>query len=198
MKLLILGGTQFLGRHLIESAIARGHTVTLFNRGQTQPDLFPDIEKLRGDRGGDLASLRNRRWDAVVDTCGYVSHNVGASAELLADAVGLYVFISSISVYSDFSRPGLDESALLSKLGAGATENDGDSKTYGARKALCEEAVERYLPDRALIIRPGIIVGPHDPLDRFTYWVRRIAKGGEVLAPAPTSAPVQLIDARDL
>ena len=198
MKLLILGGTQFLGRHLVESGLARGHSLTLFNRGQTNPDLFPDIEKLRGDRDGNLAALRSRHWDAVIDTSGYISHKVRASAELLADAVGLYAFISSISVYSDFSRPGLDESAPLSKLAAGVTENEGDSKTYGARKALCEEAVERCLPGRTLMIRPGIIVGPHDPLDRFTYWVRRIAQGGQVLAPAPPSAPIQWIDARDL
>src|SRR5262245_31624396 len=198
MKLLILGGTLFLGRHLIEAALARGHTLTLFNRGQTNPDLFPDVEKLRGDRGGNLDALAKRRWDAVIDTSGYVSHKVRASAERLADAVDLYVFISSISVYSDFSRPGLDETAPVARLAAGVTEDEGDGETYGARKVLCEEAVRKILPDQTLIVRPGIIVGPHDPLGRFTYWVRRVAQGGEVLAPAPPDAAIQLIDVRDL
>jgi 2'-hydroxyisoflavone reductase len=198
MNLLILGGTQFLGRHLVELTLQRGHAVTLFNRGRTNPNLFPDVETLIGDRGGNLDALKNRRWDAVIDTCGYSSPKVRATAELLAASVERYVFVSSISAYADFSRRGLDESAPLAHLANGAVENEGDGETYGARKVLCENAVQQNLPGRALIIRPGIIVGPWDPLGRFTYWAWRIAQGGEVLAPAPREALVQIIDVRDL
>jgi 2'-hydroxyisoflavone reductase len=197
MKLLILGGTQFVGRHLAESALRRGRDITLFNRGKTNPHLFPTIEILRGDRDGNLEALRGRRWDAVIDTTGYVSRDVRATAELLAGAVGRYVFISSISVYRDFSRPGLDESAPTAELPAGAIENAGDNSTYGARKALCERVLAERMPGRVLNIRPGIIAGPHDPTGRFSWWVQRVAQGGDVLSP-DTDAPVQLIDARDL
>lgn len=197
MKLLILGGTVFLGRALTESALARGHTVTLFNRGQHNADLFPELDKLRGDRNGDLDALKGRQWDAVIDTCGYVPREVRASAELLADAVGHYTFISTISVYSDFSQPGMDESGPLGTLEDETTE-EVTGETYGPLKALCERAAEAALPGRTLNIRPGLIVGPHDPSDRFTYWPRRIAQGGDVLAPAPPDQLVQIVDARDL
>ncbi len=197
MNLLILGGTVFLGRHLVEAALARGHVVTLFNRGQHNPDLFPEVERLRGDRDGDLQALEGRRWDAVIDTCGYVPRVVRASAEMLAPNVDHYTFISSISVYADTSKPGIDEHAPVGTLEDPATE-EVTGESYGPLKALCEQAAEAAMPDRVLNIRPGLIVGPHDPTDRFTYWVRRVAEGGEVLAPGNPHAPVQVIDARDL
>jgi 2'-hydroxyisoflavone reductase len=197
MKLLILGGTVFLGRHLVEAAQARGHKTTLFNRGQHHAALFPDVEKLRGDRDGDLTALQGRRWDAVIDTCGYVPRVVRASAELLADAVDHYTFISSISVYADVSKPGIDESAPMGTL-ADATIEEITNESYGPLKALCEQAAEQAMPGRVLAIRPGLIVGPHDPTDRFTYWPHRIAQGGDVLAPGRPERLVQFIDARDL
>ncbi|MEZ4864677.1 MAG: SDR family oxidoreductase [Caldilineaceae bacterium] len=197
MQLLILGGTVFLGRHLVEAALERGHTVTLFNRGQHNPDLFPEVEKLRGDRDGQLDALRNRQWDAVIDTCGYIPRAVRASAELLADQVDQYVFISTISVYPDYSRAGIDESEPVGVLDDPTVE-EVTGETYGPLKALCEAAAEDALPSRALIIRPGLIVGPHDPTDRFTYWPARVAAGGAVLAPGDPQQRVQVIDVRDL
>jgi 2'-hydroxyisoflavone reductase len=197
MKLLILGGTVFLGRHLVEAATARGHSLTLFNRGQHNPELFPQVEKLRGDRDGDLSALQGRRWDAVIDTCGYLPRAVRASAELLADAVDHYTFISSISVYADFHTLAMNESAPVGTL-ADETVEEVTGETYGPLKALCEQAAERALPGRVLNIRPGLIVGPHDPTDRFTYWPVRVARGGEVLAPGRPHVPVQVIDGRDL
>ncbi|MDQ3804699.1 MAG: SDR family oxidoreductase [Acidobacteriota bacterium] len=196
MKLLILGGTLFLGRHLVEAALARGHEVTLFNRGQRNPELFPGAEKLRGDRGGNLDALRGRSWDAVVDTSGYVPRLVRDSAELLADAVKLYVFVSSVSVYADFSRP-LDEGSPLATMPDEAVE-EVNGETYGPLKVLCERAAEAAMPGRVLIVRPGLIVGPHDPTVRFSYWTARVARGGEVLAPGNPETQIQFIDARDL
>jgi 2'-hydroxyisoflavone reductase len=199
MHLLILGGTVFLGRHLVEAALAQGHTVTLFNRGQRNADLFPEVEKLRGNRDGNLEALRGRRWDAVIDPSGYVPRLVRASAELLAEAVEHYTFISSISVYADFTRPGLSEDAAVSAMPAGQEETEAiTAETYGALKALSERATEAAMPGRTLVVRPGLIVGPHDPSDRFTYWPARVARGGEVLAPDNASRPVQFIDVRDL
>ena len=203
MKLLILGGTVFLGRHLVEAARARGHTITLFNRGQHNPELYPELEKLHGDRdplissGQALAALRGRHWDAVIDTCGYMPRVVRASAELLADAVEHYTFISSISVYADFSTPGIDERAPVGTLADEAVEEITEG-TYGPLKALCEQAAERALPGRVLNIRPGLIVGPHDYSDRFTYWPRRVLRGGDVLAPGRPEHRTQIIDVRDL
>ncbi len=197
MKLLLLGGTVFLGRHLVEAAQARGHEVTLFNRVQHNAALFPNVEKLRGDRDGDLSALQGRRWDAVIDTCGYVPRVVRASAELLADAVDHYTFISTISVFADVSKPGVDESGAVGKL-ADETIEEVTGESYGPLKALCEQAAERAMPGRVLNIRPGLIVGPHDPTDRFTYWPHRVAQGGEVLAPGRPEYLVQFIDARDL
>jgi 2'-hydroxyisoflavone reductase len=196
MKLLILGGTMFLGRHLVEAALGRGHEVTLFNRGQHHPELFPEVEKLRGDRDGDLRALEGGRWDAVIDTCGYVPRLVRASAELLSGAVGLYVFISSISAYADFSQPVHDDSPLATTTDETAEEVTGEN--YGALKTLCEHAAREAMKGRVLVVRPGLIVGPHDTTDRFTYWARRVARGGEVLAPGNPERQVQIIDARDL
>ena len=197
MKLLVLGGSVFLGRYVVEAALSKGHEVTMFNRGQNNPTLFPEVEKLRGDRDGGLLALEGRCWDAVIDTCGYVPRIVSASASLLADQVEHYVFVSSISVYADFGQPGLDESAPVGTLKDEALERV-DGKSYGPLKALCEQAATAAMPGWVCQVRAGLIVGPHDLSDRFTYWPRRVAQGGEVLAPADPDFQVQLIDVRDL
>jgi 2'-hydroxyisoflavone reductase len=194
MKILMFGGTAFLGRHMVEAALARGHEVTLFNRGKSNTDLFPQLEKLHGDRGGDLAPLKGRHWDVVFDTSGYVPRYVRNAAETLKD-VEHYTFVSSVSVYSDVSKPGFTEDAPLSQL-TEATETV-TGETYGALKALCEQAVEEVLPGRVLVQRAGLIVGPYDYMWRFPYWVSRIAQGGEILAPGRPERQIQLIDARD-
>ena len=197
MRLLILGGTVFLGRHLVGAARARGHAVTLFNRGQHNPELFPGVEKLLGDRSGNLDALRGRRWDAVIDTCGYVPRVVRQAAEVLAGAVEHYTFVSSLSVYADTSRPGVNEDDPVGALPDESIEEI-TGETYGPLKALCEQAAERAMPDRVLTVRPGLIVGPHDPTDRFTYWPARAARGGDMLAPGQADRPVAFIDVRDL
>ena len=197
MDLLILGGTGFLGRHLVEAALGDGHRPTLFNRGLHEPGLFPEVEKIEGHREGDLSALRGRCWDAVIDTCGYVPRVVGTSAGLLADAVEHYAFVSSISVYSDAIAPGADEEAPVREL-PDPTVEEVTGETYGGLKALCERAAEEEMPGRVLNVRPGLISGPHDPTDRFTYWPRRVAAGGEVLAPDHEERRVQYIDVRDL
>jgi 2'-hydroxyisoflavone reductase len=196
MKLLVLGGTKFLGRAVVQSALAQGHEVTLFNRGQTNPGLFPDLEELHGDRDGDLSALSNRSWDAVVDPSGYVPRVVRASAELLRDAVAHYVFVSSISAYPLPMPSGVDESAPLAQLAEETEVVDGD--TYGALKARCEDVVRELFPGASTNVRAGLIVGPHDPTGRFTYWPVRIARGGRVLAPGDPERQVQFVDARDL
>jgi len=195
MRLLVLGGTKFLGRHAVEAALADGHEVTIFTRGQTNPELFPEAEHLTGDRDGGLGALAGRTWDGVVDTSGYVPRVVRQSAELLRASVGRYVFVSSISVYADPSRP-LDESSALDALQDPFSENV--EADYGALKAACERVVEELLGERGTNVRAGLIVGPYDPTDRFTYWPRRLAEGGDVLAPGDPAAPVQFVDARDL
>lgn len=198
MKLLVLGGTEFVGRHAVEAALAEGDEVTLFNRGVTNPGLFPTAGHLRGDRDaeGGLAALEGGRWDAVLDTCGYVPRVVRASAELLASSVGHYTFISTCSVYADERTPGLDETAALARIDDPTIE-DVTAETYGPLKALCEAEVQRVYGERALVIRPGYVVGSHDPTDRFTYWPERVARGGDMLAPQPDYR-MQVIDARDL
>jgi 2'-hydroxyisoflavone reductase len=198
MDLLIIGGTRFLGRHLVEAAQRRGYGVTLFNRGQSNPGLFPEVEQLRGDRAKDLALLAGRRWDAVIDTCGYRPGDVRASARALAGAVGHYSFISTISVYEDLSAPDVDEDSPVGWLSGGETVEEVTAEVYGPLKVRCEQAVQEVFPGRALILRPGLIVGPHDSSLRFAYWPLRISRGGEVLAPGPPERRVQLIDARDL
>jgi 2'-hydroxyisoflavone reductase len=196
MRLLVLGGTKFLGRAAVDAALARGHEVTLFNRGETNPGLFPEAEKLRGDRDGDLRALEGRRWDSVIDPSGFVPRVVRASAELLAaGGVEHYVFVSSISAYSELPRD-YDESTPLAELEDPASEEV--MRDYGALKVACERVVEEAFRGRSAVIRAGLIVGPHDPTDRFTYWPVRLARGGEVLAPAPPDQPWQFVDARDL
>jgi 2'-hydroxyisoflavone reductase len=192
MRMLVLGGTLFLGRHVVETALARGHDVTLFNRGQTRPELFPGVEKLRGDRDGDLHALAGRSFDAVVDTSGRVPRLVRETIEALGD-VGHYTFVSSISVYADLSTPPTGDSPL-----AELDEPSEDWREhYGALKVDCEDVVRARFPD-VFIPRPGLIVGPWDPTGRFTYWPERLADGGQVLAPAPPEASFQVIDVRDL
>ena len=200
MKTLIIGGTRFLGRHLVDSALARGHEVTLFNRGLTNPDLFPQVEAILGDREKDWAELSGREWDAAVDTCGYVPRIVRLSAQGLREAGGVnrYVFISSISVYASFSKIGIDESDPVGKI-EDETVEEITGETYGPLKVLCENVIQDTFGGRgALIVRPGLIVGPNDPTDRFTYWPVRVSRGGDVLAPDSPEAPIQIIDVRDL
>ena len=199
VKLLVLGGTKFLGRATVDAALQKGHEVTLFNRGQTNPELFPEAEKLRGDRGNDLSALAGRTWDAVVDTSAYVPQEARASAEVLANGDGYYLFISSVSVYADLSQP-VDEESLLDEPREGQPIDRllEDFSNYGALKALCERAVAEGFGGPTGIVRPGLIVGPHDPTGRFTYWPHRVARGGEILAPRPSESHVQFIDVRDL
>jgi 2'-hydroxyisoflavone reductase len=209
MKLLLLGGPRFVGRHVIDAALARGHEVTAFNRG-SNAELYPQIEHLRGDRSKDLSALDGRRWDAVIDTCGFLPDVVRVSAQTLRDSVRHYTFVSSISVYDDFTRANIPETAPLSLL---TDEQRREVETidrseprntpaflplYGALKAECERVVEQAFAGRAAIVRPGLIVGPYDTMDRFPYWITRVAEGGDVLAPGRRDRPVQVIDARDL
>ena len=196
MRFLILGGTSFVGRHLVNAALEREHEVTVFNRGRTNPGLWPEVQELHGDRDGDLGALAGLvRWDTVVDTSGYVPRLVRASAALLRDTVQHYIFVSSVSVYADFRR-GPNETGAVEQLANPHSEDV--EQHYGALKAECERTVEEVFPDANLIIRPGLIVGPWDPTGRFTYWPTRIARGGDVLAPEPRTLRVQFIDARDL
>ena len=204
LKILFLGGTGFLGPHTVNYALARGHEVTLFNRGNRNELMFPDLEELVGNRDPKIddgltpiadAIAAGREWDAVIDTSGYVPRIVSASAELLKDAADQYIFISSISVYADASPSGITEIAAVATMDDETVEEIGPN--YGALKALCEQAAERAFPSRTTNIRPGLIVGPKDPTNRFSYWPARIARGGKVLAP-PADDPVQVIDVRDL
>jgi 2'-hydroxyisoflavone reductase len=188
MRLLILGGTGFLGRHLVAAALARGHELTLFDRGRTAPELFPDLDRLYGDRESDLGALAGRTWDAVIDASGFTRAAVAASASGLSGRVAHYTFVSSVSAYADLTRPGVDEDAPLAADGPG----------YGPQKAAAERTLERAWPRTLLRIRPGVLIGPSDQSGRFDYWVRRVAEGGEVLVPGPPGRHVQVLDARDL
>lgn len=207
MKLLIIGGTRFLGRHLLTAALARDHDVTLFNRGNYPAE--PGVEMIHGDRHNDvdLAKLKGRRWDVVVDTCGHLPRTVRSAAEILSNSVDVYVFISSQNAYASVSVPGVDETFPRATLTteqldqANAIDTSGQPSygaLYGGLKALSEQAAEEAMLNRVLIVRPGLIVGPYDYTDRFTYWVARVARGGEVLAPGRPERFVQFIDARDL
>ena len=200
MKLLVLGGTRFLGRHFTRLALEADHEVTLFNRGQTNPDLFPDAEHLVGDRTEDLSPLSDGTWDAVIDTSGYHPEHVQATADLLSERVGHYTFVSTISVYADLSQQKIGEEAELATLEAQelAEVEEITEETYGPLKAASEQACSLAFAGNVFIVRPGLIVGPHDPTDRFTYWPRRMDRGGDVLAPGDPSRQVQLIDVRDL
>jgi len=198
MNLLILGGTVFLGRHLTEAALARGHRVTLFNRGRHNPELFPETERIRGDRWEDLGLLAGRCWDGVIDTSGHMPRTVRASGERLAAAVQHYTFISSVLAYRDFSKVhGLSEHSPLT-TSVDPTAQHPTPQTLGPLKALCEQELQSLVPGRLLIVRAGFLFGLHDPTDRSIYWVQRVAQGGEVLVPGKRDRPVQLIDVRDL
>jgi 2'-hydroxyisoflavone reductase len=198
LRILILGGTSFLGPHQIRYALARGHAVTVFNRGQTQPRLFAElldrVEQLEGDRGGDMESLRGRTWDAVIDNSGRAVEWARASAELLAPSVRNYLFVSSTGVFYPYLTAGITE-AVQPRL---ADDPPQDPASYGVMKALSEREVQRAFGDRAIIVRPNYIVGPGDTTDRFPYWPVRIARGGEVLVPGGHDDPVQFMDVRDL
>jgi len=196
MKVLVLGGTRFLGRALVDAVLEQGHEPTLFNRGVTQPELFPDVERLRGNRSADLSALEGREWDIVLDVAAYFPHEAQRSVEALRGRVDRYVFVSSVSVYADHSVPQV-EGATVAELGP-EDETDDGPETYGARKAACERIVDAAFGDSALVVRPGLIAGPHDPTGRFTYWPHRVARGGDVLAPASPAYAVQFIDVRDL
>ncbi len=206
LSILILGGTGFTGPYQVRYALERGHKVTVFNRGKTHPGELPkEVEQLIGDRNGQLDALKGRKWDVVIDNPTSVPVWVRDVAQILKGNVGLYVFISTISVYADTSKPGTDESAPLAKYtGPDAMKESRDSiiaskfALYGPLKALSEQEAEKWFPKKTLIIRPGLIVGPGDESDRFTYWPVRIDRGGEVLAPGDPKDPVQFIDARDL
>ena len=211
MNILIIGGTKFLGRHLIDAALKNNHQVTLFNRGKSySEDEIENVEQIHGDRNSDLAELGNRNWDSVIDTCGYLPQTVKASAEFLKDKVNQYVFISSGSVYQDTSKPNYDETTETKTLDKdqkrevekidpkGELNGLTLGENYGALKVLCEKAAESAMPNRVLNVRAGMLVGKFDWTDRFAYWVMRVAKGGEILAPGTPENFVQLIDARDL
>ncbi len=201
-KILILGGTGYLGPATVAAAQARGHELTLFNRGKTRPDLFKgNIEQLHGDRdpdkGDGIKALAGRKWDVVIDNSGYFPRMVKASADLLAPNCGRYIFISSISVYKDNSKEGQDESTAVATI-ADPTIEKITEESYGALKALCEQASQKAFGARATIVRPGYIVGPDDPSGRFTYWPVRFDRGGEVFVPGAPADPVQFVDVRDL
>jgi nucleoside-diphosphate-sugar epimerase len=196
MRILVIGGTQFVGRHFVGTALTRGHDVTLFHRGVTGDDLFPEATHLHGDRNTDLAALDSGVWDVTVDVCAYIPRQVNQLADALGDRGGRYAFISTISVYDDPPGPGIDEDAPLRSIADPTTEVvDGD--TYGRLKVLCEKAAHDRFGE-VLIIRPGYVVGPYDHTGRFTWWVTRFARGGDILAPGPPDDPMQVIDARDL
>lgn len=210
MKILIIGGTKFVGRHLIRAAVDNGHDVTIFHRGRNAPSDLPKVNEILGDRNHDLDKLSNTNWDAVIDTCGYLPQQVVDSCEALKNSTGLYVYISSISAYAGFSEPDFDETAPLASLSpkqeAALRKFDltadinayGLGEMYGGLKALCEEAVTRVFPQNSLIIRPGLIVGEYDWTDRFTYWVMRVAEGGDIFAPGSADSHAQFIDAVDI
>jgi 2'-hydroxyisoflavone reductase len=197
MKILILGGKRFLGIALVEAMLKAGHTPTLFNRGKTNPELFPKVKTLIGDREKDLSALKRRKWDAVIDTSGYLPRVVRESAKMLSNKCPTYVFISTVSVYHDFRNPDIDETAPLAELDD-PTDEDYTGESYGPLKALCEYEIQQNFKGNLIVVRPGLIVGPNDPTDRFTYWPWRVAQGGNVLTPGPPSADLQFIDVRDL
>jgi len=197
LRILILGGTNFIGPHQVRAAVARGHEVTLFNRGQTNPDLFPELETLIGDRDGDLAALAGREWDVVIDNSANIPRWVRLSTEALQGSVGKYVYISSTGVYIPYLTTDIHEDAPVDTLDDPEIEIV-DGRTFGALKALAEDEARAAFPDNHLVLRPTYIIGPGDPTDRYTYWPVRLARGGEVLAPGTPDDPMQHVDVRDL
>lgn len=199
MNILVIGGTQFIGRHFVDLALANGHQITLFHRGQRGAHLFEgQVERILGDRDGELEKLSGRHWDAVLDTCGYVPRITRLSSEFLRDAVDRYLFISTISVYDPAEgEQSLHEGSRLATM-QDPTIEEITGETYGALKVLCEQVVDEIYSDRATIVRPTFVVGPYDPTDRFTYWPLRLSRGGKMLAGGRKDQPLQFIDARDL
>ena len=197
MRILMIGGTRFIGRHVVEAALAGDHDVTLFHRGRTGADLFPDVEHRLGDRNSDLSELATGEWDATVDTCAYLPRQVQTLADALGGRGGHHLLVSSVSAYASPEGPGFTEDAPLAQLDDPDTDEVTD-ETYGGLKVLCElAAVERHGPD-TLLVRPTYVVGPDDYSWRFPWWVTRLARGGEVLVPGPQDAPAQVIDVRDM
>jgi 2'-hydroxyisoflavone reductase len=197
MRILVLGGTSFVGRAIVDDALREEHEVTLFNRGQTGRDLFPRTKLLLGDRReGDYTALAEGTWDAVVDVSGFVPRHVRQACDALGDRVGRYLFVSSNAAYAPGAGPWADESAPL-RPPEWTTEEIGRD-TYGALKVACEQELTSRYGERATIVRPGMLAGPHDNVNQFTYWVRRAAKGGKVVLPGDPGQPVQILDARDL
>lgn len=199
MKLLVIGGTRFVGKHIVDAALRQGDAVTLFNRGQSAAAPPPGVALRRGDRCGDLGALASGNWDAVIDCCGYLPGEVSCMAGYLHGRVGAYAFVSSVSVYASFAQTN-HEGSPLGRIDDVDTELV-DSRTYGPLKALCEAEVAKRFGAAALFLRPGLVVGPHDPTQRFTYWPARIARAADdepVLVPGGRNVPVQFIDARDL
>jgi 2'-hydroxyisoflavone reductase len=194
MNILILGGTGFIGPHLVDYAMQRGHRITLFNRGRTNTHLFPSVEKLVGDRNNDLSALEGRTWDAVIDNSGYSPRQVELSVQLLKNACDQYLFTSTRSVYTDYTQAVMDEDAPVGPNDIPEAEWDG----YGPNKVLAERAVQDGFGRRTLITRPPVIVGPGDRIDRFTYWVDRIDDGGDILIQGDYDDPIQFVDVRDL
>ncbi|MEZ0327188.1 MAG: NAD-dependent epimerase/dehydratase family protein [Fimbriimonas sp.] len=197
MKILVLGGTVFLGRAFVEKALSEGHQLTLFHRGQHGADLFPEARHVLGDRDGGLGALPDEQWDAVVDCCGYFPRVVRQSAEHLLDRVGRYLFVSTISVYADPGATHQDESYPVGVIDDPSVEEI-TGESYGPLKALCEAEVLNAYGSQGLVIRPGLIAGPFDPTNRFTYWADRFAQGGRLIVPDRLEQPFQMIDVRDL
>ena len=197
LRILILGGTNFIGPHQVRAAVARGHEVTLFNRGITNPDLFPDLETLIGDRNDDLDALAGREWDVVIDNPANIPRWVRLSAEALSGSVGKYVYVSSTGVYVPYLTTDIREDAPVDTIEDPDTEVV-DGRTFGALKALAEDEARGAFPDSHLVVRPTYIIGPGDPTDRYTYWPVRLSRGGEVLAPGNSADPMQHVDVRDL
>lgn len=199
LKILVMGGTAFIGPAFAEMALARGHELTFFNRGRTNPQLFPGVEKIQGDRtiAEDVEQLRGRQWDVVLDNSCYFPRAVDMVVDIVKDSVKQYVVISTISVYAGYEESGMTEDSALATL-EDPTVEEVTGETYGGLKVLCEQAAQNALPDRTTVIRPGLIVGPLDRSDRFTYWPVRVSRGGEVLAPGAPDQGIQFIDARDL
>jgi 2'-hydroxyisoflavone reductase len=195
MRILVIGGTSFVGRHMAQTALDRGHDVTLFNRGKTNPDVLPQAERLTGDRNSDLSALAGRSWDATIDVCAYVPRQARTLLEALGTSSGHFVFVSTISVYPDGTP---DHFAEDSPLRTPAWDDELVMEKYGELKVACEQVAQELAGDRLLVIRPGYVVGPHDPTHRFTYWVERIAEGRSPMATPDTAQPLQCIDARDL
>jgi 2'-hydroxyisoflavone reductase len=197
LRVLIFGGTGFIGPHFVRVLREGGHKLTLFNRGKRNPGLFPDVETLIGDRNGQVDALKGRDWDVVVDDSGYFPRQVRLTTDLLKDRVQHYIYVSSISAYADLTPPGIDEDYKLAPLkDPEATTITNDN--YGGLKAACEQVVEQTFGQRQAVVRPTYIVGPGDHTDRFTYWPVRAASGGAMLAPGAASDPIQFIDVRDL